>query len=94
MSIPIEALSEQFPAEAIKQRKGNFGSTLSYVDSATVIQRLNEVLEGQWSFRVLSHLIDPDEVYVHGEMQVDDTVRQQFGGSNITAKQGMVKQSA
>jgi len=49
---------------------------------------LNEVLEGRWSFRVLSHHIDPDEVYVHCEMQVDDTVRQQFGSSSITRKQG------
>jgi len=32
MSIPITELSEPFPSEAIKQRKGNFGNTLSYVD--------------------------------------------------------------
>jgi len=64
MSIPITELSEPFPSEAIKSRKGNFGNTLSYVDSATIIHRLNEVLEGRWSFKVLSHQINPDEVYI------------------------------
>ena len=33
MSIPISDLSEQFPLETIKQRKGNFGNTLDYVET-------------------------------------------------------------
>ena len=47
MEIPVKNLSEAFPAEAIKQRKGNFGNVLDYTESSTVIQRLNNVLEGQ-----------------------------------------------
>jgi len=86
MSIPIEALSEPFPADLIKQRKGNFGSMLDYIDAATVIQRLNEVLEGEWSFTVLDHQIDPDEVIVRGQMEIHGVIRQQFGGSSITRK--------
>ncbi|MDP8240486.1 MAG: Rad52/Rad22 family DNA repair protein [Candidatus Hatepunaea meridiana] len=83
-----EALSVQFPSEAIKQRKGNFGNTLSYVDSATVTMHLNNVLEGEWYFTVLGHQIDPDEVIVRGQMEINGVVRQQFGGSSITRKQG------
>ena len=86
MSIPISDLSEPFPQDAIKQRKGNFGNTLDYVESCNVIQRLNEVLEGRWSFRILFFQIDDEEVFVHGELKVDDAVRQQFGGSSITRK--------
>ncbi len=48
MSIPIAALSEPFPPDVVKQRKGNFGNMLDYVDATTVISRLNEALEGQW----------------------------------------------
>ncbi len=86
MSIPIEALSEPFPYDPIKQRKGNFGSMLDYIDAATVIQRLNEVLEGEWSFTVLSVNQDSDEIIVHTQMQIDDVVRHQFGGSKITRR--------
>ncbi len=52
MSIPLDKLSEPFPQDQIKSRKGNFGNQLSYVDSQTVTQRLNEVLEGEWSFTI------------------------------------------
>ena len=86
MSIPISDLSEPFPQDAIKQRKGNFGNTLDYVESWNIIQRLNDVLEGRWSFRILFFQVDAEEVFVHGELKVDDTVRQQFGGSSITRK--------
>ncbi len=40
MSIPLDKLSEAFPQDQIKSRKGNFGNQLSYVDSQTVTQRL------------------------------------------------------
>ncbi len=86
MSIPISDLSEPFPLETIKQRKGNFGNTLDYVESWNIIQRLNDVLEDRWSFRILSFQVDAEEVFVHGELKVDDSVRQQFGGSSITRK--------
>lgn len=47
MSIPLDKLSVAFPDNLIKQRKGNFGGKLDYVESNTVIARLNEVLEGE-----------------------------------------------
>ncbi len=86
MSIPIQALSEPFPATLIKQRKGNFGKKLDYAEAVTVIQRLNDVLEGQWSFSIIGHRIEAEEVIVHGELKIGDEVHQQFGGSLITRK--------
>lgn len=47
MSIPLKELSEPFPADQIKQRKGNFGTILDYTEASTVIQRLNKMLEGE-----------------------------------------------
>ena len=52
----IEMLSElgkPFPRAAIKTRSGGGGKQLSYVETHTVIRRLNEATSGQWSFSVL-----------------------------------------
>lgn len=84
MSIPITALSEPFPHDTVKQRKGNFGKSLDYVDATTVINRLNEALEGQWSFTIIEHKYDVDEMCVLGQMEIDGVIRQQFGGSQVT----------
>lgn len=86
MSIPIKELSEPFPVDQIKQRKGNFGQMLDYAEASTVIQRLNDVLEGEWSFSILDYRIDPDEVIVHGQLTINCVIHQQFGGSSITRK--------
>jgi hypothetical protein len=83
MEIPIDKLSEGFPASEIKTRKGNFGNTLQYLESSTVIHRLNEVIPN-WSFKVIEHFQEKDEVVVLGEMSIDGVVHQQFGCSKIT----------
>ena len=83
MAIPIDKLSEGFPNNAIKARKGNFGNTLQYLESSTVIQRLNEVVP-EWSFKVIEHFQEKGEVVVLGEMTIGGVVHQQFGCSKIT----------
>ena len=85
MPIPIEALSAPFPVEKVKQRKGNFGQMLDYIDAPSVIARLNDVLD-EWSFSIISHTIDPDEVIVKGRLQIGESFHEQFGGSSITRK--------
>jgi hypothetical protein len=86
MPIPINALSEPFPDVAIKRRKGTFGKILDYAETPTVIQRLNDVLEGEWSFTIVGYRIEAEEVIVHGELKISGEVHQQFGGSQITRK--------
>ena len=83
MAIPIDKLSEGFPASEIKTRKGNFGNTLQYLESSTVIHRLNEVIPN-WNFKVIEHFQEKDEVVVLGEMSIDGVVHQQFGCSKVT----------
>jgi len=77
----LETEAEWLGAQAIT-------TDLDYVETATVIQRLNDVLEGRWSFVIIEYQILDDEVIVRGEMRIDDSVRQQFGGSSITRKNG------
>ncbi len=84
MSIPIKTLAEPFPQEQVKQRRGNFGQQLAYIEAATVIHRLNETMEGDWSFTVVETQIEMNEVIVRGRLSINGTIREQFGGSRIT----------
>jgi len=84
MDIQIKDLSQPF--DNIKQRKGNFGQILDYIEASSVIQRLNDVLEGNWSFEILEFKIGEEEVFVKGQLTVGSIVKQQFGGSQITRK--------
>ena len=84
-----QLLESTFPTDQIKQRNGNFGKTLEYIEGHSVIQRLNEAFDGCWSFEIVSHEILEDEVIVQGKLSADGVVKTQFGSSSITrAKEG------
>lgn len=86
-----ELLENTFLPDQIKQRTGNFGKTLDYIEGHSVIQRLNEAFDGCWSFEIISHDILEDEVMVQGRLSADGVVKTQFGSSSITrAKDGGV----
>jgi len=81
-----ELIEKPFAPEQIKQREGNFGKTLDYIEGHAVIQRLNGSFESEWSFEILEHKIlnDTDEVIVLGKLSAGDVVKVQFGSSRIT----------
>ena len=66
-----ELLEKPFGPEQIKQREGNFGKTLDYIEGHTVIQRLNDAFDADWSFTIIRHdiLKETDEVIVLGELK-------------------------
>ena len=80
----LEALTKPFEKELIQKRKGRFGKMLDYVGSHYVIERLNQALEGEWSFCIREHLILEEEVVVLGELSSHGISHQQFGTSSIT----------
>ncbi|GBE30123.1 single-stranded DNA-binding protein DdrA [bacterium BMS3Bbin04] len=80
----FKELAAPFPPELVKQRKGNFGKSLDYVETATVIQRLNEALDGRWSYTIQTMDIEPEHVVVRGRLSIGDTHREQYGVSRIT----------
>ena len=84
MEDTIGALLRPFPNSRIKERPGQNGQPLSYIEGHSVILRLVEVFGLAWSFRVLQHEIGNHQVIVLGELRVGDTVKQAFGGSDIT----------
>ena len=81
-----ELLEKPFAPEQIKQREGNYGKTLDYIEGHAIIQRLNDAFDARWSFEILEHEIqkDNDEVIVLGKLSAGDAVKTQFGSSRIT----------
>ena len=81
-----ELLEKPFAPEQIKQREGNFGKTLDYIEGHSVIQRLNDAFDALWSFEILEHkvLSETDEVIVLGKLSAGEVVKTQFGSSRIT----------
>jgi hypothetical protein len=86
-----EILTRPFAPEQIKQRPGQHGKTLSYVDISAVIERLNEAFDHRWDFEVVSHQVRDTEVVVLGKITADGITKAAFGGSSITLdKEGEV----
>lgn len=81
-----EILEKPFSPEQVKQREGNFGKKLDYIEGHAVIQRLNDAFDADWSFTIIRHEIlkETDEVIVIGELKVGNVVKTQFGSSQIT----------
>src|SRR5262245_14351570 len=78
-----ELLERPFAPEQIRQRKGRNG-LLDYVEGHSVIQRLNEALEGAWSFEIVHHEVREEEVVVIGRLSAEGIVKMAFGGSQVT----------
>jgi hypothetical protein len=77
-------LEQAFDAKYIKQRKGNFGQMLDYLETHLVIQRLNDSFDGNWSFDIVSHEKLADEVIVLGRLTAGGISKMQFGSNKIT----------
>jgi len=76
-------LEKPFEPGQIRQRKGRNG-LLDYVEGHSVIHRLNEALDGAWSFEIVQHEIREEEVLVIGRLTAENVVKMAFGGSQIT----------
>ena len=83
-----EILEREFEPGLIKKRKGRGGLVLDYLETATVIRRLNEAFGSDWSFRVLEHGVDTEAktAWVLGELTALGLIKQQFGAKDIYEK--------
>lgn len=77
-----ELLEKPFAPAQIKQRKGRNG-LLDYIEGHSVIHRLNQALEGAWSFEITHHDIREDEVLVLGRLTAEGITKMQFGVSQV-----------
>jgi hypothetical protein len=85
-----QLLTRPFEPRQLRQRPGQHGKTLSYVDIAAVIARLNEACEA-WSFEIVSHEVQDGEAIVLAKLTTDGLVKMSFGGAALTFdKEGTV----
>jgi hypothetical protein len=81
-----ELLEKPFEGNQIKQREGNFGKTLDYIEGHAVIARLNDAFDANWSFEIIDREIlnETGEVLVQGKLSTNGVIKTQFGSSRIT----------
>lgn len=78
-----DILCRPFAPEQVKQREGQGGKMLSYVEVHNVVARLNEGCD-QWSFEIVEHQVIDEEVVVVARLIADGITKMAFGGSSIT----------
>lgn len=79
-----QLLEQPFPQTIIKTRKGLGGKQFTYVEGAEYIRRLNDAFDGNWSFEIVEHQVQADEVIVLGKLTANGVVKSAFGGSSVT----------
>jgi len=78
-----ELLEKEFDKSQVKTRKGNYGKALSYVETAAVIKRLNDAIDGDWSFEIVDYIIKDDDVAVLGKLSTNGIYKMQWGSKKI-----------
>jgi len=78
-----DVLTREFEPSEIKRRMGSYGTMIDYVEHSTVIKRLNEAFDFDWSFEILQHIIKEDEVIVLGKLSAEGIAKMQFGSKRI-----------
>jgi hypothetical protein len=78
-------LEKPFEPSQIKQRQGNFGHILDYVEGHVVTSRLNDAFEGNWSFEIVKYRIlkETNEVIVLGKLIAGNVTKMAFGVKEI-----------
>lgn len=90
-----ENLIRPFPKENLKTRKGRSGKLLTYLETADVIERLNEAFSFKWSWKILSHEVRDRQVFCKGRLTVnidgETVVKEAFGSQEIEYLKGTEK---
>ena len=73
-----EILERKFEENQIKQRKGPGGTTLDYIETPSVINRLNEAFDGDWSYEIEDFEQNDGQVVVLGKLTASGITKMQF----------------
>ncbi|MBD3183123.1 hypothetical protein GF312_12585 [Candidatus Poribacteria bacterium] len=85
----IDILEQEFKPKEIKKRKGPGGKYLDYVETHSVIKRLNTAFSHNWSFSIEKYEIVDGHVIVLGKLTAEGIVKSQFGSKKLARdKQG------
>jgi len=87
-----DILNRPFTQELIKYRKGFNGARLAYIETHSVIERLNEAFGLFWNWEVTDFAIEEKQVYCKGKLTVTVTgrtiVKEGFGGKQRSMEIG------
>lgn len=82
-----DILERPFPAKAIKTRAGARGMQLSYVDTYTVVRRLNEACDN-WCFDIKSLEKWDNQLVCVGRLTIDGVYREAIGVQTMNERGG------
>lgn len=68
--VDLDRLTRPFPAQAVLQRTGAGGKSLSYLPTHTVIHRLNDATANRWDFRLTRLDLMGDTYVAVGELTI------------------------
>lgn len=80
----VEILEQEFDPKEIKRRRGPNGKMLDYVETPSVISRLNRDLDHNWSFDIVKYEIVDSHVVVLGKLTAEGITKSQFGSKKVT----------
>lgn len=81
----LAALSAPYDESDVRTKAGVYGDDIRYVSAFVVQRRLNEVLEGRWSFVCHSYeLLESGECIVSGSLTIDGVTKTQYGVTKLT----------
>lgn len=87
--IDLEKLTAPFPENALQQRQGGGGKLLTYVETHTVIHRLNDATGNCWDFKLTSLELTGDLWVAQGELTIPGLgTRSGIGVQKVTEKGG------
>jgi len=78
----------------VKTRAGSRGMQFEYVSSSDVIDRLNDVFDGNWSSKVINVFKTDNDVVVQLDLIVGNLIHTGFGGNRIEGEVGSAYKSA
>ena len=86
--INLDVLTRPFDPAQIRQREGRGGKMLDYLETHSVITRLNEAFSGAWSFEAVEYKTMEGEIIVKGRLTAGGVSKEQFGSSEVHRTRG------
>lgn len=87
-SVDLDELTKPFPKHAIKQRQGGGNRMYDYVETDTVIRRLNRATGNRWSFRVTGSEWRNALLIVSGELTIPGLGTRSGTGVQLVSERG------
>lgn len=88
--VNLETLTRPFVSSQIQSREGRGGKMNSYLETHSIITRLNEAFSGAWSFEVevMAFPVSDAQILVKGRLTAGGVTKEQYGANEIDRRKG------